>query len=406
MPPLRPLSCAVLAALAILVSTPPVAVAASSVSGEVSGNSAAARTAVDALRDPSATAVAAGGHTVLAPMVLSAAASSAVNGVIGTTPLGTTVSVERSRYTPSASAPVHVSASTNPGTAACTNSGLSMQGNAPRPASLVGNAGCTNGTAYTESGGAGEATTRDAVTFTFSRPVWAFGAWFGDLETRTALDEGTGFVGANPVDARPRLALAIGTSAIGPVTAGTVVHVPLTVTNPGDVAVASLTGPACSPTAIAAGASLSCTAPHTVTQTELDAGGFDFTATIQGDWTGLPASATDTKSVPLVRDPAYPVALAADITDFDTIGTVITYTATITNTTGGDVVRTATATWDTNTTTSNPNTVTWVPVPKGEPVEGLASTGGAALGLGLAGAALVGLGATMRALTSQSRRRS
>lgn len=90
MPPLRPLSCAVLAALAILVSTPPVAVAASSVSGEVSGNSAAARTAVDALRDPSATAVAAGGHTVLAPMVLSAAASSAVNGVIGTTPLGTT----------------------------------------------------------------------------------------------------------------------------------------------------------------------------------------------------------------------------------------------------------------------------------------------------------------------------
>ncbi len=31
----------------------------------------------------------------------------------------------------------------------------------------------------------GESTTRDAVEFTFSRPVLGFGAWFGDLETRT-----------------------------------------------------------------------------------------------------------------------------------------------------------------------------------------------------------------------------
>ena len=34
-------------------------------------------------------------------------------------------------------------------------------------------------------GGAGDNPSRDAVEFTFSRPVLAFGAWFGDLETRT-----------------------------------------------------------------------------------------------------------------------------------------------------------------------------------------------------------------------------
>ena len=61
------------------------------------------------------------------------------------------------------------------------------QGGAPRPTTLESNAACSNaaGFAYAEVGGAGENTTRDAVEFTFSRPVLAFGAWFGDLETRT-----------------------------------------------------------------------------------------------------------------------------------------------------------------------------------------------------------------------------
>ena len=73
----------------------------------------------------------------------------------------------------------------------------------------------------------------------------------GDEEqTGTALDEGMGFIGANPVDATPELDLAIETSAIGPVTAGTVVDVPLSVTNPGDVPVSSLTGVSCPATTI------------------------------------------------------------------------------------------------------------------------------------------------------------
>ena len=276
---------AAVAAVALCAVSAVTALAAPSVSGEVAGNSAAARTAVDALRTPWVTALAADGYPAPSPMVLTTATGSNVSGVIGTTAAGTTVSVERSRYSDSTTAPTLVSTSPTPGTAACTNSGLSLQGNAPRPATLVGNAACSNGngTVYTESGGMGEGTTRDALTFTFSRPLWGFGAWFGDLETRTdgqgvpaivrlldtagtvveqfqvapdvtqsacssaangcgnnttrwvgftgrlasamvvivgdedaagtALDEGIGFIGANPVDATPELAVAIGSLA-------------------------------------------------------------------------------------------------------------------------------------------------------------------------------------------------
>ena len=190
MTPSRSLSrtaAAVVAVVMVCLLVPQAAQATPSVSGEVSGNSAAARTAVDALRTPWVSTLAADGYTAPTPMVLTAPVSSTVSGVIGTTAVGTTVSVERSRYSASRTAPVFVAASSNPGTAACTNNGLSVQGLAPRPASLVGNAACSNGngTVYTESGGTGEGTTRDAVTFSFSRPVWGFGAWFGDLETRT-----------------------------------------------------------------------------------------------------------------------------------------------------------------------------------------------------------------------------
>ncbi len=59
-----------------------------------------------------------------------------------------------------------------------TNS-LTLQAGAPRPASLYSN----SSSYWTESGGL--STNRNGVLFTFSRPISAFGAWFGDLETRT-----------------------------------------------------------------------------------------------------------------------------------------------------------------------------------------------------------------------------
>jgi trimeric autotransporter adhesin len=58
---------------------------------------------------------------------------------------------------------------------------LTLQAGAPRPASLYNN---TSPSSYWAEGG-GLNTNRNGALFTFSRPVSAFGAWFGDLETRT-----------------------------------------------------------------------------------------------------------------------------------------------------------------------------------------------------------------------------
>lgn len=254
----------------------------------------------------------------------------------------------------------------------------------------------------------------------------------------SALDEGMGFVGPNAVDAVPRLTLAIDTTPIGPVVAGAVVAVPVTVTNPGDVPVSALAGLSCPDGQVAAGSHIACTVPHTVTQADLDAGGFDLTATVSGDWTGLPAEATDAERVPLVRSAGFDLVLAADIAEFDTVGAVIGYTATITNTgnqtgrpdtvtiddvtltctpatdvapgdtitctgslttnTAADVTRTATATWPGGTTDSNPVTVTID--------DGLAATGFAGQGLGLTGLGAIGFGALLWAFGARRRRRS
>ena len=77
--------------------------------------------------------------------------------------------------------------------------------------------------------------------------------------------------------------------------------------------------------------------PHTVTQARARRRRLHHTATVEGDWAGLLASATDTEVVPLVRSTAFTVALASDVSDFDTVGAVITYTVTVTN--AGDAGR-------------------------------------------------------------------
>ena len=61
-----------------------------------------------------------------------------------------------------------------------------LQGNAPRPGSLNNAA---SQPFWNENTGSN--TSRNAVLFTFARPVSSFGAWFGDLETRSAIANGT-----------------------------------------------------------------------------------------------------------------------------------------------------------------------------------------------------------------------
>ena len=110
----------------------------------------------------------------------------------------------------------------------------------------------------------------------------------------SALDEGLGFIGANPVDACPSSPWPSAPRRSGRWRRALSSTCSAAVTDPGDVPVSSLTGVTCSSTMIAAGATLACTVPHTVTQAEIDAGSFTLTATVAGDWTGRPVSASDT----------------------------------------------------------------------------------------------------------------
>ncbi|MEP6843759.1 MAG: hypothetical protein ABJA11_09560, partial [Pseudolysinimonas sp.] len=153
----------------------------SAYSNEVGGTTAAARASTSLLNSAWKASVTAKGGTAQAPAILP-------SGTITSLPTaadGTTTTVTRTRYSAAAS-PVYVGPSSNQGAGTCTDAGTSMQGDAPRPTALIGgSASCPRGFAYAETGGAGESTTRDAIEFTFSRPVLGFGAWFGDLETRT-----------------------------------------------------------------------------------------------------------------------------------------------------------------------------------------------------------------------------
>ncbi|MEO6115153.1 MAG: hypothetical protein ABIP33_02110, partial [Pseudolysinimonas sp.] len=180
----RQITCiaAITAVLLVLAASPAAnAATTSAYSNEVGGTTAAARASASSLNSAWKTSVTAKGGTAQAPAILP-------SGTITSLPTaadGTTTTVTRTRYSAAAS-PVYVGPSSNQGAGTCTDAGVSMQGDAPRPTALVGgSASCPNGFAYAEAGGAGETTTRDAVEFTFSRPVLGFGAWFGDLETRT-----------------------------------------------------------------------------------------------------------------------------------------------------------------------------------------------------------------------------
>ncbi|MEO7124484.1 MAG: hypothetical protein ABI400_15500, partial [Lacisediminihabitans sp.] len=182
-----------IAALVTMMLVLPASFAANAVttaafSDEVGGSGVAARASTSLLNSAWRASVAAHGGTAQSPIILP-------SGTITSLPVaadGTTTAVTRTRYTAGAN-PAYVGPSPSQGTGTCfnngagaANAGAGMQGSSPRPTALVGGgASCPNGFAYAEAGGAGESTTRDAVEFTFSRPIQGFGAWFGDLETRT-----------------------------------------------------------------------------------------------------------------------------------------------------------------------------------------------------------------------------
>jgi trimeric autotransporter adhesin len=69
----------------------------------------------------------------------------------------------------------------NSGSPPQLSNSITLQSSSPRPASLYSNPATSS--YWNETSGSNA--DRNGVLFTFSRPVSAFGAWFGDLETRT-----------------------------------------------------------------------------------------------------------------------------------------------------------------------------------------------------------------------------
>src|SRR6059036_431002 len=133
------------------------------------------------------------------------------------------------------------------------------------------------------------------------------------------------------------ITLAKGASPTTYSTVGTVIIYTYTITNSGNV---TLAGPfsvsddkqgaisPCGAGPLAPGATTSCTATHTITQADLNAGSITNTATASGSGaTSAPAGATvtaiQTKTITLAKD--------ASPTTYSTVGTVITYTYTLTN---------------------------------------------------------------------------
>ncbi|MEM6251357.1 MAG: hypothetical protein AAF821_00415 [Cyanobacteria bacterium P01_D01_bin.156] len=76
--------------------------------------------------------------------------------------------------------------SVHTGAAAELNDSDTLQDNAPRPASLYDDTvGAANGHPAMWNENVGATDSPNGVMFTFAQPVRAFGAWFGDVETRT-----------------------------------------------------------------------------------------------------------------------------------------------------------------------------------------------------------------------------
>jgi trimeric autotransporter adhesin len=145
------------------------------ISGEVYGTSPAARSKVDELDDSWRTAI----SPQISPSWTGTATNPIGNDVSNLFTInGVDVGVKFINIDPSNDC----TGTVNTGIAPELSSSGTLQGQAPRPASLFD--GDPSTTKYWNDLG-GSNSNRNAALFTFSRPVSAFGAWFGDLETRT-----------------------------------------------------------------------------------------------------------------------------------------------------------------------------------------------------------------------------
>lgn len=152
-----------------------------------------------------------------------------------------------------------------------------------------------------------------------------------------------------PVIALPALAIVKSTPTTSYASVGTVLPYSFTVKNTGNVTMSgiavndpSASAAVCVLTSLSPGASTTCTASHTVTQADLDAGSVVNTASVVGTQpNGSPIApvASNTVTVPALQGPALSIVKASSTGSVQTVGTVIPYTFVVTN--AGNVTMTA-----------------------------------------------------------------
>ncbi|MEO1400354.1 MAG: DUF11 domain-containing protein [Cyanobacteria bacterium J06635_1] len=168
--------------MGILLPMAAVAAPVPYISDEVGFNNATSRSKVETLDDQWRSAANSAGGVVVTQNQIPAGSTTPISASaypLLTTASGITVTTSLHDVTDT-----DLSNPNSIGTVATGNAQLSttstLQGDAPRPASFYNTAAQPR--FWNEN--SGSTTSRNAILFDFSEPVTAFGAWFGDLETR------------------------------------------------------------------------------------------------------------------------------------------------------------------------------------------------------------------------------
>ena len=169
----------------------------------------------------------------------------------------------------------------------------------------------------------------------------------GTFFNQACVDDGAGGAAqacddvTTPGSKTPHLAITKDATETGFDAVGDVIHYTITATNDGNVTlhdvvvtdpnVANLVcAPATAGRSLAPGASITCTASHTITQADLDAGTF-FNQACVDDGAGGAAQACDDVTTPGSKTPHLAITKDATETGYDAVGDVIHYTITATN---------------------------------------------------------------------------
>jgi uncharacterized repeat protein (TIGR01451 family) len=145
-----------------------------------------------------------------------------------------------------------------------------------------------------------------------------------------------------PLNANPSLTITKDATEAGFDSVGDVIHYSITATNNGNVTLANVlitdsqvADLVCLPSnpvaSLAPGASITCTASHTIVQADLDAGSFYNQACVDDGAEGAVAKCDDV-TTPGDQNPSLSITKVATETGFDSVGDVIHYTISATNT--------------------------------------------------------------------------